>query len=153
MSFSFFFLLIRPPPRSTLFPYTTLFRSLFAGEETFDGGGRPLRSQERLHMQRRSRRDACSSLGRGAEQHHGQHDRGPGDCGLNGCSHVAHSFHRRTDIERRYRSLVSTSCIALRSIACERTRDEFPDWHSRRDRNARRVSALARVSTQGSTKR
>src|SRR5207248_10573221 len=24
----FFFLLIRPPPRSTLFPYTTLFRSL-----------------------------------------------------------------------------------------------------------------------------
>ena len=97
-------------------------------------------------MQRRSRRDACSSLGRGAEQHHGQHDRGPGDCGLNACSHVAHSFHRRTDIERRYRSLVSTSCIALRSIACERTRDEFPDWHSRRDRNARRVSALARVS-------
>src|SRR5437773_12405281 len=26
--FLFFFLLIRPPPRSTLFPYTTLFRSL-----------------------------------------------------------------------------------------------------------------------------
>src|SRR5207249_10241972 len=26
--FSFFSLLIRPPPRSTLFPYTTLFRSL-----------------------------------------------------------------------------------------------------------------------------
>src|SRR5690606_41733837 len=24
-----FFLLIRPPPRSTLFPYTTLFRSIF----------------------------------------------------------------------------------------------------------------------------
>src|SRR5438477_3919420 len=24
----FFFLLVRPPPRSTLFPYTTLFRSL-----------------------------------------------------------------------------------------------------------------------------
>src|SRR5689334_24189820 len=28
MSFYFFFLLIRRPPRSTLFPYTTLFRSL-----------------------------------------------------------------------------------------------------------------------------
>src|SRR2546426_6587871 len=29
----FFFLMIRRPPRSTLFPYTTLFRSaLFAGE-------------------------------------------------------------------------------------------------------------------------
>src|SRR5262249_57311277 len=26
----FFFLLIRPPPRSTLFPYTTLFRSVSA---------------------------------------------------------------------------------------------------------------------------
>src|SRR6266581_5298137 len=32
-SFFFFFLMIRRPPRSTLFPYTTLFRS-----------GRPLRS-------------------------------------------------------------------------------------------------------------
>src|SRR5256884_8730905 len=33
--FSFFFLMIRRPPRSTLFPYTTLFRSLFrAGELT-----------------------------------------------------------------------------------------------------------------------
>src|SRR6266536_5035658 len=27
----FFFLMIRRPPRSTLFPYTTLFRSLFGG--------------------------------------------------------------------------------------------------------------------------
>src|SRR2546430_5669649 len=27
MSFHFFFLMIRRPPRSTLFPYTTLFRS------------------------------------------------------------------------------------------------------------------------------
>src|SRR5688572_32426890 len=27
LSFSFFFLMIRRPPRSTLFPYTTLFRS------------------------------------------------------------------------------------------------------------------------------
>src|SRR5436309_14722536 len=26
--FCFFFLMIRPPPRSTLFPYTTLFRSI-----------------------------------------------------------------------------------------------------------------------------
>src|SRR5262249_57976875 len=28
----FFFLIIRPPPRSTLFPYTTLFRSLRPGD-------------------------------------------------------------------------------------------------------------------------
>src|SRR2546430_11482320 len=29
MFFCFFFLMIRRPPRSTLFPYTTLFRSVF----------------------------------------------------------------------------------------------------------------------------
>src|SRR3989454_1628149 len=29
LSIQFFFLMIRRPPRSTLFPYTTLFRSLF----------------------------------------------------------------------------------------------------------------------------
>src|SRR5256885_6867620 len=29
LHFFFFFLMIRRPPRSTLFPYTTLFRSLF----------------------------------------------------------------------------------------------------------------------------
>src|SRR2546426_7792225 len=31
LSFLFFFLMIRRPPRSTLFPYTTLFRSAFPG--------------------------------------------------------------------------------------------------------------------------
>src|SRR2546422_7033644 len=40
---SFFFLMIRRPPRSTLFPYTTLFRSLaFPAQlrvEPFAGGG------------------------------------------------------------------------------------------------------------------
>src|SRR3712207_8176512 len=35
---SFFFLMIRRPPRSTLFPYTTLFRSL----EPVPGGGQHL---------------------------------------------------------------------------------------------------------------
>src|SRR5687767_15470270 len=39
----FFFLLIRRPPRSTLFPYTTLFRSAAAGdadgEQSVLGGG------------------------------------------------------------------------------------------------------------------
>src|SRR2546430_14580187 len=33
LSASFFFLMIRRPPRSTLFPYTTLFRSRYGGEE------------------------------------------------------------------------------------------------------------------------
>src|SRR5438874_7361874 len=35
LSLSFFFLIIPRPPSSTLFPYTTLFRSRFAGN--FDG--------------------------------------------------------------------------------------------------------------------
>src|SRR5438477_8007084 len=32
-SYPFFFLMIRPPPRSTLFPYTTLFRSQLHRQE------------------------------------------------------------------------------------------------------------------------
>src|SRR3712207_9588388 len=32
--YTFFFLMIRRPPRSTLFPYTTLFRSLQRGDIT-----------------------------------------------------------------------------------------------------------------------
>src|ERR1039457_7531336 len=38
---SFFFLMIRRPPRSTLFPYTTLFRSLREEPERRRGGGPP----------------------------------------------------------------------------------------------------------------
>src|SRR3712207_9278770 len=33
---SFFFLMIRRPPRSTLFPYTTLFRSLHASRSAVE---------------------------------------------------------------------------------------------------------------------
>src|SRR5438445_9114692 len=36
--FLFFFLMIRRPPRSTLFPYTTLFRSSIRQRKTGDGG-------------------------------------------------------------------------------------------------------------------
>src|SRR5206468_8358934 len=36
----FFFLLLRPPPRSTLFPYTTLFRSRFRDSSIQVVGGR-----------------------------------------------------------------------------------------------------------------
>src|SRR6266550_9015610 len=38
----FFFLMIRRPPRSTLFPYTTLFRSRARAEEARDVGRRLL---------------------------------------------------------------------------------------------------------------
>src|SRR2546422_3412519 len=62
----FFFLMIRRPPRSTLFPYTTLFRSTVELQRQLEGrlhqsirevGGRRLRSEEhtselqsRLHL-------------------------------------------------------------------------------------------------------
>src|ERR1039457_7537495 len=36
--FLFFFLMIRRPPRSTLFPYTTLFRSIRVCPATREGG-------------------------------------------------------------------------------------------------------------------
>src|SRR2546430_12007459 len=49
--FCFFFLMIRRPPRSTLFPYTTLFRSLCPDPD--DGGGeephRQLPRKRQLH--------------------------------------------------------------------------------------------------------
>src|SRR5690625_6190664 len=43
--FIFFFLMIRPPPRSTLFPYTTLFRSHPLGGD--QDRRAPLRAQRR----------------------------------------------------------------------------------------------------------
>src|SRR5687767_15711348 len=43
--FFFFFLMIRRPPRSTLFPYTTLFRSIAGGQR--GGHGRQHVLQER----------------------------------------------------------------------------------------------------------
>src|SRR2546430_12695544 len=49
----FFFLMIRRPPRSTLFPYTTLFRSLFSmlacpsSDTSFPATGRS--AQERMY--------------------------------------------------------------------------------------------------------
>src|SRR2546426_7775940 len=43
VSVLFFFLMIRRPPRSTLFPYTTLFRSAPAGRRAPADGDRSLR--------------------------------------------------------------------------------------------------------------
>src|SRR2546427_13253983 len=50
--FLFFFLMIRRPPRSTLFPYTTLFRSR-------PGNRRPWRGSARRHSP--ARNSACCS--------------------------------------------------------------------------------------------
>src|SRR6266496_6517710 len=50
LSFVFFFLMIRRPPRSTLFPYTTLFRSLDQVEDIEQAG--PLRRIDLVVAQR-----------------------------------------------------------------------------------------------------
>src|SRR2546430_15840423 len=46
-SFPFFFLMIRRPPRSTLFPYTTLFRS---GPQFRHGGAFPMVHERRTKI-------------------------------------------------------------------------------------------------------
>src|SRR5438132_8813856 len=63
--FLFFFLMIRRPPRSTLFPYTTLFRSVPAAavariqtQSEMDGGSRRVGD---LHAHRRSVLDRKST--------------------------------------------------------------------------------------------
>src|SRR3712207_7426707 len=59
-SILFFFLMIRRPPRSTLFPYTTLFRSSRDDDYAADvDGRRPARQ-----AQRRSAARGPSALGR-----------------------------------------------------------------------------------------
>src|SRR5690349_23374858 len=58
---AFFFLMIRRPPRSTLFPYTTLFRSRRAGRR----GAMPRRA---------ARRDASTRPPRGTDAHRRRRD-------------------------------------------------------------------------------
>src|SRR5947209_18261981 len=56
---SFFFLMIRPPPRSTLFPYTTLFRSEDLLADTFE---RVLRARHRFNARRARSEEHTSEL-------------------------------------------------------------------------------------------
>src|SRR2546430_12389904 len=66
---SFFFLMIRRPPRSTLFPYTTLFRS--CGRSSGGCSGTPSRSGARSRCAWRSRspwdRSCGTTCGRSEE--------------------------------------------------------------------------------------
>src|SRR2546429_5866304 len=59
LSYLFFFLMIRRPPRSTLFPYTTLFRSVCRTPSLLDTPGRILRP--RWAERRFRRRDRKST--------------------------------------------------------------------------------------------
>src|SRR5256885_14043659 len=52
----FFFLMIRRPPRSTLFPYTTLFRSRASAGDNFLGGEDFLQALVDLFIERQNRK-------------------------------------------------------------------------------------------------
>src|SRR5258708_10697458 len=57
----FFFLMIRRPPRSTLFPYTTLFRSAFLDRGTPRRGSRKVPAHSAIHHAAVQRRSVCRS--------------------------------------------------------------------------------------------
>src|SRR5690349_22530910 len=59
----FFFLMIRRPPRSTLFPYTTLFRSIpGAAAERRHVPGEPIEQLARRHRRRARSEEHTSEL-------------------------------------------------------------------------------------------
>src|SRR5688572_32366259 len=59
--FSFFFLMIRRPPRSTLFPYTTLFRSCASGHGPWRRDRPRRRRDADLHRRARPGQDRKST--------------------------------------------------------------------------------------------
>src|SRR2546425_12572773 len=59
LSFLFFFLMIRRPPRSTLFPYTTLFRSPIRRITRISRS----RSPSRVHLRASSPWPHCAAMG------------------------------------------------------------------------------------------
>src|SRR5437899_6103367 len=61
--YAFFFLVIRRPPRSTLFPYTTLFRSALPGGRGSGARGRRHGLEHRAGRDRKSTRLNSSHLG------------------------------------------------------------------------------------------
>src|SRR2546427_6589832 len=54
--FLFFFLMIRRPPRSTLFPYTTLFRSIRRRDTKEQEGQKGVQDEEETPQDRKSTR-------------------------------------------------------------------------------------------------
>src|SRR6266568_7119160 len=63
ISFFFFFLMIRRPPRSTLFPYTTLFRSRPRGAQRVEHEPDDERDAREDRPERDRRADAAVGLG------------------------------------------------------------------------------------------
>src|SRR2546427_8778749 len=65
----FFFLMIRRPPRSTLFPYTTLFRSVRRVADDHDVFARERPARERGGAPRRDGRQIRAPVGVRSEEH------------------------------------------------------------------------------------
>src|SRR5438105_11148888 len=63
----FFFLMIRRPPRSTLFPYTTLFRSCDARHQRHETLERPAARRQVLELVARHSRLHGGAFGRSEE--------------------------------------------------------------------------------------
>src|SRR6266436_5558902 len=77
---SFFFLMIRRPPRSTLFPYTTLFRSAAARDAAASRAGLSRRLRE-AHLAVRDLARACRCAGADDQILGADHDRRDRACG------------------------------------------------------------------------
>src|SRR5438874_7451001 len=76
--------MIRRPPRSTLFPYTTLFRSSVQSSKPVENGGRSRRALEPYCV-------ACFGLGRSSKRDRGRMDQDRKSTRLNS-SHVEISY-------------------------------------------------------------
>src|SRR5207253_10310861 len=102
-SYVFFFLIIRPPPRSTLFPYTTLFRSTTWPAST----RRPRRGAGRRRSTSRGASSTWSGTRTGcrrSEEHTSElQSRGHLVCRLLLEKKKPDKWHRRCVLDRRHR--------------------------------------------------
>src|SRR3712207_8828113 len=68
--FCLFFLMIRRPPRSTLFPYTTLFRSVKSAGQPSSRSSSSARAYSEFSCQTRSPREVCIALNSPRSEEH-----------------------------------------------------------------------------------
>src|SRR2546421_8428214 len=111
----FFFLMIRRPPRSTLFPYTTLFRSPRAGEEievclaevsSLQSGRRGLDDLARLRVyEQRVRAHPADGLVDGVTVARQKRERRDGQRAARELVRASHRVARRDAHARRVNSL------------------------------------------------
>src|SRR2546426_2087614 len=103
--FIFFFLMIRRPPRSTLFPYTTLFRSELQVQAPYAGAGLITIERDRVYAWRWFRAATTSSV-----------QRIPLPDGLEGNGYVSVSFVRDVRSEEHTSELQSPCNLVCRLL-------------------------------------